>query len=227
MYFFGLAWLLGGLLCVSAQPAYAASLTQDSILNLVNRARTEHQLPALESNALLATAARSKLADMLARRYFAHQNPDGLMPWDFMEAAGYPYRYAGENLAVDYEEASAVVRDWLDSSAHRQNILNKNFQDTGIAVSSSSGHTYVVELFGSSTVTQKIHTPPAPMPESTQSQTSRNASIIITEDATPENQATPRPEITSLPPEKTTETSPSPTPLLIENDFTAFSPSWL
>lgn len=120
----------------------------------VNQVRQKDGLPQLRVNKTLEDAAQAKAEDMAARGYFSHNAPDGQTPWQFMEGAGYDFSYAGENLAVDFFDASAVTRAWMASSGHRENILNVDFTETGIGVASGmyKGREvlFFVQMFGKS-----------------------------------------------------------------------------
>jgi len=127
----------------------AFSLPSEKIIQLINDERAQYNIEPLISDEQLIIAAENKLSDMIENDYFAHQNPDGKMPWDFMEDASYNYKYAGENLATDYESADEVVSAWLASPTHRQNILNEKFNDIGMAIKVHNGHSMIVQFFGS------------------------------------------------------------------------------
>jgi uncharacterized protein YkwD len=52
-------------------------------------------------------------------------------PFERALAAGYDGS-VGENIAVGYASASAVMADWMASPGHRDNILNCNYRHIGI-----------------------------------------------------------------------------------------------
>ncbi len=105
-----------------------------TLVSLTNSERSKNGLGSLSVNSALTAAASAKANDMLAKNYFAHTSPDGRTPWDFIHAAGYNYTYAGENLAIGYSSASELMSAWMASATHRENILNSNFREIGIAV---------------------------------------------------------------------------------------------
>ena len=79
-------------------------------------------------------AAEAKAEDMLKNDYFAHTSPEGRTPWHWLKKAGYSYKYAGENLATNYTDAKDQEKAWMKSKTHRENILNKNYREAGIAI---------------------------------------------------------------------------------------------
>jgi uncharacterized protein YkwD len=118
---------------LSVSYTFASDINQDNILNLLNQERTSRRLPKLELNDELSNAANLKSRDMINRNYFEHF-AFGLTPWDFVKNAGYTYMYAGENLAMDFNTSEGMVDAWMNSPAHRENILNPDFRDVGIGV---------------------------------------------------------------------------------------------
>ena len=130
------------------------TFSAEQIVSLTNQKRVESGLPPLAFNSQLASAAAAKASDMIANDYWAHNSPSGKTPWSFITAAGYKYVYAGENLARDFDDAGSVVDAWMNSSSHRENLLDKNFKDIGVAVQSGklAGREgiLVVQHFGAS-----------------------------------------------------------------------------
>ncbi len=120
---------------------------EQQALALLNKDRVAYGLPALKGNTQLAQLARNYAADMINRGYFAHNNPEGLTPFDRMRQAGISYKYAGENLAINTSVTSAEAA-FMNSSGHRANILSANYTDVGIGVARNArGQVYVVQEF--------------------------------------------------------------------------------
>jgi len=131
---------------------YAANIPVESVFNLTNEKRKAAGLPELKLDPVLSQAAKNKGEDMLAKDYWAHISPDGVEPWKFFLDAGYQYRYAGENLARDFSNASSAVEAWMASPSHRDNLLSDRYEDMGIAVVEGDLNgvdtTIIVQLFG-------------------------------------------------------------------------------
>lgn len=131
---------------------YASQIPVQEVIQLTNQRRQSRGLPPLKIDAQLSTAAAQKAADMFAKNYWAHISPSGTQPWFFVTQSGYSYRYAGENLAKDFSDASSIVQAWMDSPTHRDNLLSRNYQDIGVAVvdGNLNGHetTLVIQMFG-------------------------------------------------------------------------------
>lgn len=128
------------------------AVTPDNILVRSNQARSDEGETPLRANAALTTAAKLKAEDMLQRQYWAHANPDGVQPWYWLEQAGYRYTIAGENLAKNFSTSDGVVKAWLASPSHRENLLGNRFTDIGVAVARGTFQgkpaTIVVALYG-------------------------------------------------------------------------------
>ena len=136
----------------SASPAKASDITVATVIKLVNQAREAADVPVLTKNSLLEKAAQNKAQDMFNDNYFAHISPAGKTPWFWIENQGYDYRFAGENLAINYTDAQDEQKAWMDSPLHRKNILNADYKEIGVAVEDGiiDGHktTVAVQMFG-------------------------------------------------------------------------------
>ncbi len=113
---------------------YGTDINKDTIIALTNQERTSRGLGTLKESTALDQAATLKGQDMFAKDYWAHFAPDGTSPWYFFKQVSYNYTYAGENLARDFSTSSGVIAGWMASQGHRDNMLNPNFKDIGIAV---------------------------------------------------------------------------------------------
>lgn len=122
------------------------------LADLTNQDRNNSGVSRLTWNTTLENAAKLKAEDMLKNSYFAHTSPSGVTPWHWLKVANYNFIYAGENLAVDFTESDNIQKAWLNSPKHRENILNSNFTEIGIATADGffegKNTTFVVEFFG-------------------------------------------------------------------------------
>lgn len=136
----------------AASSVRADDITAGTIIELVNEARKAANVEVLAKNSSLQQAAQAKAQDMIEHDYFAHVSPAGKSPWFWLENAGYDYRFAGENLAINYTDAKQQQQAWMESPLHRKNILNPDYQEIGVAVKRGmiDGHqtTVAVQMFG-------------------------------------------------------------------------------
>jgi uncharacterized protein YkwD len=82
----------------------------------------------------------------------SHVNTAGQNPLERVRAAGIGgFRLLAENIGASDEggdRLEAVVREWLRSPVHRENLLNPAFNTTGVAVvETPTGRTLYVQLF--------------------------------------------------------------------------------
>lgn len=117
--------------------AFAGNYTASDVIEMVNQQRVKNNLPALKTNPKLMEASRNKVEDMVANSYFAHISPIDGKKWStFIRNSGYDYIEAGENLANGFDNTPDLVNAWMNSPTHRDNILNPNVDETGLAVKS-------------------------------------------------------------------------------------------
>jgi len=115
-----------------------AGISQDeqTLLNLVNKARTDAGAAPLSFDMNLVKTARLKAKDMVDNNYFSHQSPTYGSPFDMMKQFGIDFKSAGENIAGN-STVQGAFNAWMNSPGHRQNILNTSFNYTGIGIVSS------------------------------------------------------------------------------------------
>jgi len=111
-----------------------AVVTNSRLIELANQERVVLGLQPLKVNNKLVQAAQQKAQDMINKGYFDHISPKGVTPWYWLDKAGYNYLAAGENLAKDFTDSSALHNAWMNSSSHKENILNGKYREIGIAV---------------------------------------------------------------------------------------------
>jgi hypothetical protein len=129
------------------------SMVLSSVLvDFANKDRDIQNYSHLAINQVLVKAAQMKADDMATKGYFAHTSPEGKNPWYWFKQAGYDFSYAGENLAVNFNESDEVNNAWMNSPGHKANILNDKFTEIGIATAQGMYQgkmtIFVVQLFG-------------------------------------------------------------------------------
>jgi hypothetical protein len=121
--------------------------------NLTNEERQNQKLPILIVNSLLTKAAESKAQDMATKSYFSHTSREGKTPWFWIDQVGYKYQYAGENLAINFNDSVDVTQAWMNSPTHRANIMKGKYTEigTGIAVGIYEGRetVFVAQMYAS------------------------------------------------------------------------------
>lgn len=129
---------------------------KEEVVAQTNDLRIASGLGELKENSTLDRAAAEKLQDMIAGQYFAHTSPSGVTPWHWIETNKYKFIYAGENLAIGFSNAKSTVDAWFNSPSHRQNLLNQNYKEIGVAIApakiQNSEGFLVVQMFGTPSV---------------------------------------------------------------------------
>lgn len=122
---------------------------EKEVFDLINKQRTNNGLPALKNDSEVQRIARIKAQDMVDNNYFSHNSPTYGSPFDMLKSFKVSYKTAGENIAANSSNSSAVTA-WMNSSGHKANILNSSFNYTGIGVVSSPryGKMYVQMFIG-------------------------------------------------------------------------------
>lgn len=125
---------------------------EEKIFELTNNERLNKDLNPLAWDYSLYLAARAKAYHMFKYDYFDHVAPNGTTPWDFIKGTGYYYTVAGENLAIDFYNFNDLMLAWMNSPTHKDNILDKDFANIGVAVIrgdfNNSESLIVVQMFG-------------------------------------------------------------------------------
>lgn len=122
---------------------------EKEIFDLINKQRTNNGLTALKHDNGVQRVARIKAQDMVDNNYFSHTSPTYGSLFDMLKSFKISYKTAGENIAANSSNSSAVTA-WMNSSGHKANILNSSFNYTGIGVVSSPkyGKMYVQLFIG-------------------------------------------------------------------------------
>jgi uncharacterized protein YkwD len=103
----------------------------------VNRLRAANRVAPLSLSDDLRWAARAYSRRMAEEGFFSHTDPEGRMIRDRLAEAGVKWRSLGENIASNkgyVNPVAACMRGWMDSSGHKRNILNPEFDNTAIGV---------------------------------------------------------------------------------------------
>lgn len=111
-----------------------ADITINSLFEQTNKVRVEYGKDKLKLSDKLNKAAYLKAQNMLELQYWAHNSPDGTQPWKWLGDVDYNYSEAGENLAKNFKSTSAIMTAWMNSTGHKDNLLNSNYKEVGFSV---------------------------------------------------------------------------------------------
>ncbi len=116
------------------------------VVTLVNAERAKAGLPALTVHNGAAKAAQMRARELVVS--FSHTRPDGSGGVTALNQAGVSYRGYGENIAYGQTSAGEVMRQWMNSSGHRANILNGSFTSIGVGhYKGENGVDYWTQMF--------------------------------------------------------------------------------
>jgi len=130
-------------------PKTTTGLTSEEqqLLTLINNERAKAGLPPLQVDMELMKVARTKANDMAQINYFSHYSPTYGSPFDMMRQFGISFKAAAENIAGN-STIQGAVNAWMKSSGHKANILNGDYNYTGIGITRSNKYGYLfVQMF--------------------------------------------------------------------------------
>lgn len=129
----------------TASDSNSGSSYAEEVLRLVNIERSKAGLSPLTTNSTLKAAADKRAQETAVS--FSHTRPNGTSFSTVLKEYGVSYRTAGENIAYGQRSPQEVVTAWMNSSGHRANILNANYNKIGIGVYKANGVIYWSQLF--------------------------------------------------------------------------------
>jgi uncharacterized protein YkwD len=119
---------------------------ETQVLNLINNARSQQGLKALNLNNQLSKAALNHSIDMACQDFVGHNGSDGSTWYTRITAQGLAYTSASENIYVGNPAFGGTAQGafdwWMNSQVHRDNILNSAFTKIGIGYVYSAASTY-------------------------------------------------------------------------------------
>lgn len=132
----------------SPTPSQGSS-SQEEVVRLTNVERQAGGCGALKNDPQLRSAAQGHSDDMATKNYFSHTSQDGRTMTDRIKASGFsPMSAWAENIAMGQRTPAEVVKAWMNSTGHRQNIMNCAYTHIGVGVANSSRGVYWTQNFG-------------------------------------------------------------------------------
>lgn len=130
---------------------------EQRFFDLTNEQRRRGRLPLLVEAEALSIAARRHSEDMLRRRFFGHRNPDrqdhadrinAVLRWTAPATAENLWMRSGTLTAAGLPGVvSTAVAQWMASSEHRANLMNRRYTHLGIGVAMTATEIRVTQLF--------------------------------------------------------------------------------
>jgi hypothetical protein len=136
------------------KPSPAPSPTEQALFQLANQTRAAHNLPPLQWDNAIASAARTHDQRMIREPGPPeHQYPGEPDLTARGAQAGAHFTTIAENLARG-ADPKQIHQTWMNSPTHRANLLDPNLNAIGIAVIDSMGSLNAVEDFSHSAPVQ-------------------------------------------------------------------------
>ncbi|HYH32560.1 MAG TPA: CAP domain-containing protein [Pseudonocardia sp.] len=104
----------------------------DAVVALVNEEREAAGCSPVSVDDRLAEAAQEHARDQAEQEQMSHEGSDGSTVGERATRAGYRWSSIGENVAWGTTSAERVMEMWMESSGHRDNILNCRFRHIGV-----------------------------------------------------------------------------------------------
>ncbi len=116
------------------------------VLELLNAEREKAGVAPLRMDKDLLEASMLRAAECAA--YYSHTRPNGEACFTVND------KVHGENIAIGYLSAEAVMDGWMNSQGHKDNILNESYKSVGVGCFfNGQGYTWV-QCFGRLPATQ-------------------------------------------------------------------------
>jgi hypothetical protein len=122
----------GGLIPVCCRPSDGDKALIDEVFRLLNQHRMQNGRAPLGYDEKLEGAVQGHCRHMAEHSFFDHDAPEEAVasPWDRANLCGSSAN--GENIAYNQATPAEVIRTWINSSGHNQNMLDANFKRVGI-----------------------------------------------------------------------------------------------
>ena len=119
---------------------------EEKIFQLLNQARVQRGLPALQVNAQLQEAARAHSRLLASHQKLSHQFSEEAVVRERLAMTGLHFDADGENVGLN-QTAEGAHQGFMHSPPHRANILNPDYNAVGIGVVARAGNIWVTEDF--------------------------------------------------------------------------------
>ena len=127
------------------------------LVGLLNAYRAQQGKAPVAADAAFQEAARAHAADMMINSFMGHSSSTGMSFQGRMAAfAGDVTKYPsiGENAARETgnagsldDKARALFQQWVESSPHRRNMVNRSFAFVSTGVIERGGDIWAVQIF--------------------------------------------------------------------------------
>jgi uncharacterized protein YkwD len=134
----------------SAAQSQSLAQMEEAIRQRINQQRQKQGLQPLKANDTLRKIARNYSRRMRQEKFFSHYDAKGKSVSDRVLAAGIRYSAVGENLFKSYNLPNVIegsVRGWMNSKGHRENILRRQYTETGVGIWKDGSTYHITQIF--------------------------------------------------------------------------------
>ena len=113
--------------------SFQSNAVQFRMLDSVNALRAASNLPAVELESKLTSAAATHARDMSVQNRPWHFGSDGSSPIDRVQRAGYSGPLIGEVISETYETELETLAAWMDQSDTRRILMSPEARNMGFS----------------------------------------------------------------------------------------------
>jgi uncharacterized protein YkwD len=140
----------GGQVAAPPESALPSAVVLEG-LAAINAERSVADLPPLILTTDLQEVADARAAALSTAGWLSHSNPPGEDAIALLEGAGIAFERFGENLGecdAAVADVAATLHDaWMESPAHRANMLDPGFGRVGMGFVDNAGIVYAAVIF--------------------------------------------------------------------------------
>lgn len=125
---------------VSAPPAAALSRKEKQLARMINRERHEHGINRMAKNGRLSRFAQQNSNQMASRNQLGHFT-------DLNQVAQEVHCRGVQENVGDAQTVRQVFQEWMDSSAHRSQMLNPSNDKMGVGIKPDNGTLWATAIF--------------------------------------------------------------------------------
>ncbi|WP_303182905.1 CAP domain-containing protein [Tannerella sp.] len=123
-------------------PSVSLTEYEKKVVALVNKERKAAGLKTLKIETSLMVDSDVRAKEIVSE--FSHTRPDGNSCFTVITTK---FASAGENIAKGYASPENVMKGWMNSKGHKENIMNGQFTHIGVGCHREKGTFYWVQLF--------------------------------------------------------------------------------
>lgn len=125
----------------------AEIIDPNDFVKYVNQEREKTGSIPLRMNVTLMKGAKMRADTILKHQNFSHQDPyENITMVTALSSLGYNYIYASENIGMGGSSGEDFVGGFMHSYYHRENLLNPQLTETGVAIVTGPYDRYYVNI---------------------------------------------------------------------------------